>query len=154
MALSFWTSPNNPGTGSGLVERLTITNAGKILAATGGGWVGTVAESATSSVIERGSNANGEFVKYADGTMICQMFEEDFDFNTTGATDFTHPVTFVNRFPVRFASIVDSSTSSLAPNEGIALLGLSGINSSTRVTVTTAKNDTRDIGITVIGRWY
>jgi hypothetical protein len=30
MALSFWTSPNNPGTGSGLVQRLTITNAGNV----------------------------------------------------------------------------------------------------------------------------
>jgi len=36
--------------------------------------VGTVSESSgtpTGAIIERGSNANGEFVKYADGTMIC-----------------------------------------------------------------------------------
>lgn len=36
--------------------------------------VGTVSESAgvpTGAVIERGSNANGEYTKWADGTMIC-----------------------------------------------------------------------------------
>ena len=36
--------------------------------------LGTVSESGgvpTGAIIERGSNANGEFVKYADGTMIC-----------------------------------------------------------------------------------
>ena len=36
--------------------------------------LGTVSQSGgvpTGAIIERGSNANGEFVKYADGTMIC-----------------------------------------------------------------------------------
>ena len=36
--------------------------------------LGTVSESGsvpTGAIIERGSNANGEFVKYADGTQIC-----------------------------------------------------------------------------------
>jgi len=36
--------------------------------------LGTVSESGgvpTGAIIERGSNANGEFIKYADGTMIC-----------------------------------------------------------------------------------
>jgi hypothetical protein len=39
-----------------------------------GNILGTVSESGgvpTGAIIERGSNANGEFVKYADGTMIC-----------------------------------------------------------------------------------
>jgi hypothetical protein len=39
-----------------------------------GNILGTVSESSgvpTGAIIERGSNANGEFVKYADGTMIC-----------------------------------------------------------------------------------
>jgi len=119
--------------------------------------LGTVSESGgvpTGAIIERGSNSNGEFVKFADGTMICQMFQDNFDFNTTGTTDFTHPVVSVNRFPVRFASIVDGSTGGSAKNEGVALLGLTGTDSNTRATVTTAKNATQDLGITVIGRWY
>jgi hypothetical protein len=40
-----------------------------------GNILGTVSQSGgvpTGAIIERGSNANGEFVKYADGTMICK----------------------------------------------------------------------------------
>ena len=39
-----------------------------------GGILGTVSQSGgvpTGAIIERGSNANGEYVKFADGTMIC-----------------------------------------------------------------------------------
>jgi hypothetical protein len=39
-----------------------------------GNILGTVSESSgvpTGAIIERGSNANGEYVKFADGTMIC-----------------------------------------------------------------------------------
>jgi hypothetical protein len=59
------------GTGSTSAERMRINAEGKILASAGTNWVGTVSQSGQSSVIERGSNANGEFVKYADGTLIC-----------------------------------------------------------------------------------
>jgi len=39
-----------------------------------GGILGTVSQSGgvpTGAIIERGSNADGEYVKFADGTMIC-----------------------------------------------------------------------------------
>ena len=67
--------------------------------------LGTVSESGgvpTGAIIERGSNSNGEFVKYADGTMIC-MFIEDVrklpNFSTPNFS-FTHtlPATFINSF--------------------------------------------------------
>lgn len=54
--------------------------AGKFLASSGANTaalrdiVGTVAQSGgvpTGSIVERGSNANGEYVRYADGTQIC-----------------------------------------------------------------------------------
>ncbi|WP_244858229.1 hypothetical protein [Pseudomonas sp. PP3] len=41
--------------------------------------LGSVSQSAgvpTGAVIERGSNANGEWTKYADGTMICRGFKD------------------------------------------------------------------------------
>jgi hypothetical protein len=88
--------------GNGIVADGTDTNinieispkgTGKILAATGGGWVGTVSQNGQSSIIERGSNANGEFVKFADGTMICQrQFTSVVSFGDT----LTLPSTFVN----------------------------------------------------------
>ena len=42
--------------------------------------LGTVSQSAgvpTGAIIERGSNANGEFVKYADGTQICTFSDSN-----------------------------------------------------------------------------
>lgn len=50
-----------------------LNNAGLFGAANA---VGTVSQSAgipTGAVIESGSNANGSYVKYADGTMICDL---------------------------------------------------------------------------------
>jgi hypothetical protein len=47
------------------------SEGGKIVSSAGTNWSGTVSQNGTSSVIERGSNANGEYIKFADGTMIC-----------------------------------------------------------------------------------
>jgi len=58
-------------------ERLRIDTSGKLLSAGGSAFVGTVATGATNgAIIERGSNANGEYVKYADGTMICTQNDD------------------------------------------------------------------------------
>ena len=46
--------------------------------------VGTVSESGgvpTGAIIQRGSNANGEFVRYADGTQICTYRNDNIDVN-------------------------------------------------------------------------
>lgn len=70
--------------------------------------VGTVSESSgtpTGDVVERGSNANGEFVKFADGTLIC-TFKSDtvasFTINGSygslyqGVKNFTLPATYTD----------------------------------------------------------
>jgi hypothetical protein len=52
-----------------------------------GNILGTVTQSSgvpTGAIIERGSNANGEFVKYADGTLICTVTGESQ--TTTGSS--------------------------------------------------------------------
>lgn len=64
--LSFWTTAdgaNNP------TERVRVANDGKLTAS---GWVGTVASSGLGAVIEEGSNANGQYTKFAGGMMICR----------------------------------------------------------------------------------
>jgi hypothetical protein len=75
--------PNAAGTGTFTIEApnsnsnrtLTLPDAaGEIYGQ--GNILGTVSQSGgvpTGAIIERGSNANGEFVKYADGTMICSI---------------------------------------------------------------------------------
>ena len=78
--------------------------------------LGTVSESSgvpTGAIIERGSNANGEYVKYADGTLICtkqtvipktQAVTTDYGgVFGTAAIGWTYPATFIAA-PLTFAS--------------------------------------------------
>jgi hypothetical protein len=61
-----------------------------------GNIVGTVSQSAgvpTGGIIESGSNANGEFTKFADGTMICRFTVTT---SAAGATTKTLPATFIS----------------------------------------------------------
>ena len=67
--------------------------------------LGTVSQSAgvpTGAIIERGSNANGEFVKYADGTMVCWTRRTLVDHTGVLASStrltgvFTYPATFID----------------------------------------------------------
>jgi hypothetical protein len=68
--------------------------------------LGTVSQSAgvpTGAIIERGSNANGEYVRYADGTQITlsnavaysATFASGAVYRTEVALSFTHPAAFV-----------------------------------------------------------
>lgn len=75
--------------------------------------LGTVSQSSgtpTGSVIERGSNANGEYVKFADGTMICTSVGRTTTFvNASNInTAWTYPVAFV-AVPVVNVNIVSST---------------------------------------------
>lgn len=54
-----------------LIPKTVYYENNKLVAAAGTDWAGTVSQNGTSSVIERGSNVNGQYVKFADGTMIC-----------------------------------------------------------------------------------
>tara|TARA_R110001606_G_scaffold390434_1_gene557381 strand:+ start:2544 stop:3938 length:1395 start_codon:yes stop_codon:yes gene_type:complete len=68
--------------------------------------IGSVSQSAgvpTGAIIERGSNANGEYAKFADGTMICTRteiltsgFPVTLDEKLSIDTVFQTPVTFAN----------------------------------------------------------
>jgi len=58
---------------SGTSEAMRIDSSGTLLSPNGDAFVGTVSNSGNGAIIERGSNANGEFVKFADGTLICTI---------------------------------------------------------------------------------
>jgi hypothetical protein len=67
--------------------------------------LGTVSESAgvpTGAIIERGSNANGSYVKYADGTQMCWLREGVVDHTdslsgtTRLAGTWTYPASFLD----------------------------------------------------------
>ena len=80
--------------------------------------LGTVSESGgvpTGAIIERGSNANGDFIKYADGTMICYIREPASGYigstSTGGGTiqgiAFTRSRRPISTFPATFSNTDD-----------------------------------------------
>jgi hypothetical protein len=90
-----------------LVERMRIAGNGKITAGAGTHWVGTVAQSSSSAVVEAGTNANGRFVKFADGTQICWIDDGTFSTSSTsytqgGVTYYRNDYTWT--FPAAFST--------------------------------------------------
>ena len=73
-------------------------------------FVGTVSQSGgvpTGAIIERGSNANGEYVRYADGTQICTRVVATRTVNVTN-TGTTSGVLFSDLFSLTFAASFSS----------------------------------------------
>ena len=69
--------------------------------------LGTVAETAgtpTGAVFERGSNADGDYVRFADGTQICEREVSGVDITVASGSVFKNTQTDYD-FPMPFASI-------------------------------------------------
>jgi hypothetical protein len=132
-------------------ERMRIDGAGKILAAAGTNWVGTVSQNGQSSIIERGSNANGEFVKYADGTMICTGSVTE-SRSTIGVvqTNWTMPSAFLS--VTSYVPQVHPATSRPDIVTGVTPLRSSATVLEVHVERTNTTNTT--IYVQAIGRWY
>jgi len=121
--------------------------------------LGTVSESSgvpTGAVIERGSNANGEFVKFADGTLICTF---DFTVSSAIATSFlggfrsaaqtwTFPAVFAVRpgFSATPRSITAFAISGSAISESSAQYVFTAVTSQV--------SGSRNVLLTAIGRWF
>lgn len=143
------------------VAALTGANGGFIRATDAGSAVmqaivGTVSQSGgipTGAIIEKGSNANGEYVKFADGTQVCWCSPKTLDVTTaisplfrSFTTDFTYPAAFTTR-PMGFGAV-----SSLE----FAWLNARPLNTATaRITVfapTSMTGVMAEVG--AIGRWF
>lgn len=127
--------------------------------------LGTVAQSSgvpTGALVERGSNANGEYVRFADGTQICVTANIEVPYS--GATSLVGSVT---AWPAAFAtntyglidSIITPTGTSVGARAGI--FSPSGINAGnftprylTHASVPFASGDTRTVRFTGIGRWF
>jgi len=126
------------------------------------GLVGTVSQSGgvpTGAIIERGSNANGEYVRYADGTQICTVnaalsgvtstatggIYTSQDINWTFPATFTTSAIVTGRVRVGTASswigLGNNATSDLTSADY-------AIKSSTAIAASTG------LGLCAIGRWY
>jgi hypothetical protein len=133
-----------------------------VFPALGNSAVGTVSESSgtpTGDIIERGSNANGEFVKYADRTLICWEAGKVLLYgsgSTFRLSTKTFPISFVSVKPCVFMSgdPTDSSGSFDRSNDQrVYDIGLSSFNYLTASGVFSSDR-TQGFSWVAIGRWY
>ncbi len=116
--------------------------------------LGTVSQSdgvPTGAVIERGSNTNGEYVKFADGTMIA-TFNASL---SSGSYAWTYPVAFAAAPQVSAIQVVGTSTDlvsttcSTPGKSSVTIYGNISTNSGTSWAASTSA-----IRLTAIGRWF
>lgn len=116
--------------------------------------VGTVTQSSgvpTGAIVERGSNANGEYVRFADGTQICWG-------NITITPVANTPTSGSVTFPASFASAV--KTVQVTPYTsviGSIVIGASFnslTNAGMEVFIYRASTTSTSCSWTVIGRWF
>ncbi|MCT8165023.1 MULTISPECIES: phage tail protein [unclassified Pseudomonas] len=118
--------------------------------------LGTVSQSGgvpTGAIVERGSNANGEYVKFADGTAIAMRDGTTSSFSATGSLYASDAVS--RDLPMTFASVprvycADASTVSLW-GTGIAT---TSTVSARLYSPTLPSLVARVLQIVAIGRWF
>lgn len=140
-------------------ERMRVTSVGKIQASAGTNWVGTVSQSSTSAVVESGSNSNGEYIRFADGTQICTHTQTGVASatNATQTNTWTFPVSFVSS-PLRYVQF-QARSNEIDPSTNYAIM-LRIIGESNPTTQATYFWRTSTSGLNVhralfaLGRWY
>lgn len=106
------------------------------------------------SIIESGENANGTYIKYADGTLVCQHRVSTIDNITTVAGSlysctpviWTFPAPFINNDVAISAS--DSSSTAV-----FFICTAISVSASVRGYCYTPVASLRDAAVTAIGRW-
>ena len=124
--------------------------------------IGTVGQSSgipTGAVIERGNNANGEYIKFTDGTMICSWMPS---FSNVVCPPKTAIGPYTWTFPAEFASLGAAMVEYIGAN-GIQIefkmmavstsaLSSYAFNEDSNVTLTTQSGD--KTSNFALGRWF
>lgn len=129
-------------------EILRINNNGKITASAGTNWVGAVSQSGNSAIIERGSNASGEYVRFADGTMIVKSATH---LASSLTRDLTLPIAFTGSFGEAHVSACTIPFTSAAAGFMVTNVYLSAADTVKCTWGATSSNQTFFL---VVGRWY
>lgn len=112
--------------------------------------LGTVSQSAgvpTGAILENGSNANGDFTKFADGTMICWF---SFATSASGVTTKTLPTTFID---TSYTAVGGTNTNASAADF------TAKFNSPTTTTIGMAMTSNGSyvaatVRAMIVGRWF
>ncbi|MDE4193534.1 hypothetical protein [Phaeobacter gallaeciensis] len=122
--------------------------------------VGTVSQSGgapTGAVIERGSNANGEYVRFADGTQMCWQDDAD-DLDATNASGSLYRSSVSGNWTFPAAFLGGSSISVSAQPDSSVRWAQAHVSSSTsavfRQFQATASSTTISTRLFAIGRWF
>jgi hypothetical protein len=146
--------------------RLLTTSAGPAQAFRRGNIVGTVSHTAgvpTGAVVERGSNANGEFTRWADGTQICWHAFTTAALAVTVARGalFTNTAIPVPTFPAAFSSAPSVQIRGGFANNTDGWVTINGSPTATALTngairafSSISLTDDFRFGYTAIGRWF
>lgn len=128
-----------------------------------GNILGTVSQSAgvpTGAIIQRGSNANGEFVRFADGTQICLLnrAEDGAEFSSNQGA-FISP-RFSYSYPATFSEAPSAQATHVRRGGDTGVIWASIDNppsvSSIDIRANKASSGTHNVGfnIAVFGRWF
>lgn len=129
--------------------------------------LGTVSQASgtpTGAIIQRGSNANGEFVRFADGTQICRTYIDESEAAWTAALGtsglFLRTANLLWTFPASFAGaadVVGSPVVNSGSARGVSVLTRSNVNSVVRAWDSTARPEggtPKGISLIAEGRWF
>ena len=140
------------GSGKVAVSAVTSTELGYLTGVTGAiqEQLNTKVTS-SSAIVESGSNANGSYVKFGDGTLICYR-------NLGGTTSGSGNIDASIDFPVLFVGTEPTVTAQLKcithQNwQGQLFQGTTGFNSVRFVVTGAAASQNYAINYTAIGRW-
>lgn len=106
--------------------------------------------------IERGSNVDGEFVRYADGTQLCSLTASVGDVTTASGTLFMSP-TQTWTYPAPFVTSTNLAPQGVSASSGIRfLVGDSGTSTAWtyRVASTGSSATATTVRLSAQGRWY
>lgn len=124
-----------------------------------GNLLGPVSQSGgapTGAVIERGSNVNGEYVRFADGTQICTQTFSGINISTSSGGLYKS-ASFAWTFPAPFTSSAWTGNGRIKNSSvGLAVhLGGEGSGTANAVVAWAASSTTgRTIEVCAIGRWF
>jgi hypothetical protein len=130
--------------------------------------LGTVSQTSgvpTGAIIERGSNANGEFVRFADGTQVCTVSGVTFTFNSADILAYTW--TYPAAFSAQNASGSATFSVTGADYVGVVRASLGIVGQTTSVTSGAwnvyrtsgaasfvSGNEVRNVRLMAVGRWF
>ncbi len=155
--------------GSAVQQNPTDTSTGRLMRADWGygpgNILGTVSQSGgtpTGAVIERGSNANGDYVRFADGMQICWgTLDLGYNYGSRMRGTWTYPASFASVPTVPAPGMTSAYSGTPGPNE-IGLLQSIAQASDTIVdlyrsaggTTNFDPADTYTVRAMAVGRWF